>query len=73
MTRTLTRAKPADDPLVEHDPPALYHLGSDPSERFDVAAEHPEVLAEIALEVERHRSSLTPVESHLDALISAGE
>jgi arylsulfatase A-like enzyme len=62
-----------DDPLVEHDPPALYHLGLDPSERFDVAAQHPEVLAEIAREVERHRAGLTPVESHLDALISAGD
>jgi arylsulfatase A len=57
------------DPVVTHDPPALYHLGRDPGEQFDVAEDFPEVLADIAGEVERHRATLTPVETNLDALI----
>ncbi|MDW8307733.1 MAG: sulfatase [Verrucomicrobiales bacterium] len=48
-------------PVFErHDPPLLFHLGRDPSEQFDVAREHPEVLAEIGREVEKHRAGLQP-------------
>ncbi len=52
------------DPEV-HDPPLLFHLGRDPSERINVAAEYPAVLAEIQAAVERHRATLVPVESQL--------
>ena len=41
------------------------HLGHDPSERFDVAGRHPDVLADIAKEVQRHRATVTPVKSQL--------
>ena len=53
-----------------HTPPALYHLGHDPGESYDIAARHPEVLADIAAAVERHRASVTPVESQLTARIT---
>ena len=43
-----------------HNPPLLFHLPNDPGERFDVAAEHPEVLADIQREVERYRAALVP-------------
>jgi uncharacterized sulfatase len=43
---------------AEHDPPLLYHLGEDPGERFDVAARHPEVVAEIQALIEGHRENL---------------
>ncbi len=39
--------------------PALHHLLRDPSERFDVAADNPEVVAEIEAAVARHRADLT--------------
>jgi arylsulfatase A-like enzyme len=64
-----TRSGYGPDLAEAHDPPALYHLGRDPGEQFDVAKDHPEVLAEIAREVERHRATLEPVETNLDALI----
>lgn len=43
-----------------HDPPLLFQLDTDPSERFDMAKEHPEVLADIQREVAKHRANLTP-------------
>lgn len=48
------------EPPQPHDPPLLFHLPSDPSEQFDVAEQHPEVLAEIRREVENHRRQLVP-------------
>jgi arylsulfatase A-like enzyme len=44
----------------KHDPPLLFHLGQDPGERIDVAKEHPEVLADIQREREKHREGLVP-------------
>ena len=41
-----------------HDPPILYHLGHDPSEQFDIAKEHPNVLQEIQALVREHQSKL---------------
>ncbi len=51
----------------KHDPPLLFHLEHDPSERFDVSKEHPEVIQAILGEVERHRQALQPAPSQLDA------
>lgn len=42
----------------KHDPPLLYHLNNDPSEKFNVAEAHPEVLAAIDELVKEHRSRL---------------
>ena len=53
----------------EHDPPLLYHLGHDPSEQFDVAQGHPEVIAEIRREVESHRAGMEPGEPQLEATL----
>jgi arylsulfatase A-like enzyme len=58
-----------DNQRTEHDPPRLFHLGHDPSEQYDVAAAHPEVIADILAEVERHRNGLNPRPSQLDARI----
>ena len=53
-----------------HEPPLLFDLGADPGESFDVAASHPDVLAEIAHAIERHKATLTPVQNQLDAVVS---
>ncbi len=60
---------PGDRHRQEHDPPLLYHLGHDPSERFDVAKQHPEVIAEIRKLVEEHRKTIRPVENQLEKVI----
>ena len=51
---------------TEHDPPVLYHLGWDPSEQFDIAEQHPEVIEEIRALVEAHLRTLEPVENQLE-------
>ncbi|WP_254509017.1 sulfatase-like hydrolase/transferase [Anatilimnocola floriformis] len=48
-----------------HDPPLLFHLGRDPSEKRNVAAENPAVLAEIQQAVKTHEASVVPGESQL--------
>ena len=53
-----------------HNPALLYDLGADPSETQDVAAQHPDVLAQIVAAVERHRATVTPVTNQLEAAVS---
>jgi arylsulfatase A len=53
----------------KHDPPELYHLGHDPSEKFNVAEKHPEVIAEIRKVLEAHQAALKPGKPQLEALI----
>lgn len=61
----ITRAAYGAGKPETHDPPFLFHLGRDPSERFDLAAENPHVLARIAAAVERHRATVEPAPSQL--------
>jgi len=42
----------------EHSPPILYNLSHDPSEQFDIASNHPEIIQEINSLVEEHRLKL---------------
>jgi arylsulfatase A len=58
-----------DNNKTEHSPPGLYNLDTDPSEKYDVAADHPEVVAEIRALAEQHLSEVIPAESRLDARI----
>jgi arylsulfatase A-like enzyme len=50
----------------EHTPAILFHLGHDPSEKRDVAAAHPEVLAKILNVVDMHQAKTMPGEPQLD-------
>ena len=43
-----------------HDPPLLFNLEQDPSEKYNLTAEHPEIVADLIKEAERHRSSVKP-------------
>jgi arylsulfatase A-like enzyme len=63
-----TKSGYLDDPLLEHDPPLLFNLEIDPSEKYNVAAEHADVLKQITELVERHRKTLSdPLPDHLAA------
>jgi arylsulfatase A len=62
----ITKSAYGRDPAEKHDPPLLFHLGHDPSEQFNVAAQHPDVLSDIAREVERHRTGMVAGKPQLD-------
>ncbi len=44
----------------DHDPPLLFHLTVDPSERFNVAGPHPEVVKQLLEDIAAHRRDLKP-------------
>ena len=68
----ITQSGYGGDKPVEHAPPLLYHLGHDPSEKHDVAKDHPAAIAEILKEVQRHRQELVPGEDQLSRRITIG-
>ena len=50
----------------EHDPPLLYNLEHDPSEKVDVAAKHTDVIEMLRAEIETHQASLVAADSQLE-------
>lgn len=48
-----------------HDPPLLFHLENDPSEQHDLASDHPDIIAELINEKDRHAAHLVPGEDQL--------
>jgi arylsulfatase A-like enzyme len=61
-----TQAGYGQPQAVTHDPPLLYNLEHDPSERFDLAADHANVIAELRSEIETHLTTVTPVKNQLE-------
>ena len=57
---------PGSRQAVTHNPPLVYHLEHDPSEKFNVAKTHPEVIAQAAEVVAKHRAELKPALSQLE-------
>lgn len=53
-------------PKVPHDPPLLFNLEVDPTEQYDIAKNHPEVIAELKQLVEVHRKSVKPATNQLE-------
>ncbi|MBI1766080.1 MAG: sulfatase [Acidobacteria bacterium] len=67
----ITQSEYGGEAAVTHDTPELYNLDQDPSEKWDIAAKHPEVIAEIRRLAEAHKQAIPPVENHLDKRITA--
>lgn len=59
-----TQAGYGDKPHM-HTPPALYNLEHDPSEKYDIAKKHPEVIAELTKLAEAHKKAMAPGKSQL--------
>ena len=55
------QAKP--DP---HEPPLLFHLGRDPSEKRDVAAAHPDVIVRMQAAMKSHHAAIIPGQPQLE-------
>ena len=53
-------------PAVAHTPPLLYNLDQDPSEKFDVASTHADVIAGIQRIADEHKKTVKPVASQLN-------
>jgi arylsulfatase A len=66
-----TRAEYGADPEVAQSPPLLYNLEHDPSEKFDIAAQNPEVVAELRRIAVAHLQTIEPVKSQLDERLPA--
>ena len=47
-----------DVPAEVHKIPVLHHLGIDPSEKYDVSKDHPDIVKELRKEFEKHQSSV---------------
>ncbi len=45
-------------PTVVHDPPLLYNLHVDPSEKYDIAGENPGIIQEIIQLIEQHKATI---------------
>jgi arylsulfatase A-like enzyme len=57
--RTVAPASGEDESVV-HDPPLLFNLDRDPSERFDVAERNPDVVSRLLEDIAAHRRKLKP-------------
>ena len=51
---------------VNHDPPILFNLDIDPSEKYDVAKDNAEVIEDIRREIAIHQKNLKPAKSQLE-------
>ncbi|MFP4055390.1 MAG: sulfatase [Candidatus Brocadiia bacterium] len=67
----ITQAGYGDRPHPQ-DPPLLFHLERDPSERFDVAKQNPRVLDEIGELVAKHQAGLERPPSQLEIPLGKG-
>lgn len=54
----ITQTAYPNGPLVYHDPPLLYDVETDPSEKYDLADKYPEVLEEIQTLKEKHEKTV---------------
>jgi len=61
-----TQSEYGDDDRKPQDPPLLYNLNVDPSEKYNIADQHPEVIAEIREILEAHQETVVPVENQLE-------
>jgi arylsulfatase A len=57
------------EPRLTHTPPLLFDLSVDPGERFNIAANHPEVLADLVKSASAHRASIAPAAPLFDVLL----
>jgi arylsulfatase A-like enzyme len=61
-----TQSEYGTDDRQLQDPPLLYNLNIDPSEKYNIADQHPEVIAKIKIALEDHKKTVVSVENQLE-------
>jgi arylsulfatase A len=59
------------EPRTVHNPPLLFDVAVDPGERFDIAADHAEVVADLVRTADAHRKTVTPKPPLFDELLTS--
>jgi arylsulfatase len=57
------------EPPKKHQPPLLYNIEEDPSEKYEVGKEHPDIVADLQKEYEKQLATVKPAEGQLDKII----
>lgn len=61
-----TNASYASKPATVHTPPLLYNLEHDPSEKYEIGKNHPEIIEQMIATFKKHQADIVPVEAELD-------
>ena len=62
----ITQSAYGGQPAVKHNPPLLYNINVDPSEKFNIADQYPAVIEEINALIIKHKKSVKPVVNQLE-------
>lgn len=61
----------SSEPRTVQNPPLLFDLSVDPGERFDIAADQSEVVADLVRTADAHRKTVTPTQPLFDVLFTS--
>jgi arylsulfatase A-like enzyme len=62
----ITQPEYGNNPKKIQDPPLLFNLNVDPSEKYNLAEKYPEIIAELGKILEMHKTTVVPVENQLE-------
>jgi arylsulfatase A-like enzyme len=66
----ITQSEYGGEAAKTHETPELYNLDIDPSEKWNIAARHPEVIAEMRHLADEHKRAIPSAQSHLDKRVT---
>ncbi len=61
-----TKTEYVGQKVQKHDPPLLYNVEHDPSEKYEIGKKHPEVIEDLQKEIAQHQATIKPVPSQLE-------
>jgi arylsulfatase A-like enzyme len=67
----ITKPSYSKEPAVTYKVPLLYNLEQDPSEKYDVAKQHPEIIEDLTKEFNKFKVGVAPVPSIMDSVVNS--